>query len=277
MTKASKARRSRNRSSRGPAGRSPEPERGAVPHDKEEVAWWRRHPLFRFASKAGGAVGLAASLVSLVALACAAYFAAPSIRPPDVDRENPLALPFTISNDTWLTMYKVWPNCVLDYIDVGWMQPGNVESAGLERWGDLHPAEERQYVCPIATFERWKSLHMSLDVYYELHLVPWLPWGRHKIVHLQAAKDSQGGARFVPEYDITGRLGRPALPKPTHSPRWLSARRVPWDGLPTPDWDALEREPHAVHGILIGRPKEDVEREAAEQAGEYGPPPPGAR
>src|SRR5262249_14718326 len=93
-----------------------------------------------------GLIAIVGSLASIFAVAVPIYRAVPIVTPPAVDRENPLKLPFVISNDGWFTLYKVWPNCVIDYIDLGWMQNANMESAGLERWGDLRPGETRRYV-----------------------------------------------------------------------------------------------------------------------------------
>jgi hypothetical protein len=151
-------------------------------------------------------------------------------------------------------------------LDVGWTQQTNIESAGLERWGDLRPNETRRYVCPLITYEKWKSLHVTLDVYFEVHLVPGYPWRQHKIVSLEAVRDSDGNAQFVPERDITGRVSRSIDPRARRMPDSEPGRRVPWEGGPTPDWDALERRPHAVTGMVLGRSEEEILRDEAAEA-----------
>lgn len=192
------------------------------------------------------------------------YYAAPTIAAPDVDKENPFALPFTISNDSYLLFHNVRPECSIEYFDFGWMQGGNGQTAGFERWGDLGVGEKRHYACPFVTYENYKKLVITIDTHYRPRPLAFLPFitlpELTKQTRFEALRAS-GTARWVEGYEMGGEVGHPHIGTPQWSPRFIEAQRRPGTSQP------------AVPGrlVLLGRPKTEIARDEASERRTPGP------
>ena len=157
----------------------------------------------------------------------------PTVVAPSVDAKNPFARSFSIENGSYLPLSNVWPDCKLEWLDLGWMASGNGESVGFETWANLAPGEKRPYKCPLSVIEKYKSLFIVIDVSYE-RWIAWWPIRDSRRFRFQVERGSDE-AGWIEGYDFSGDLGHPAVPPIERSKNFYKWRRKPGDRPLGPD------------------------------------------
>lgn len=124
-------------------------------------------------------IGLATVAGGLVAVA-RLFASAPSIAPPVPDSDRQSRLPFTVSNNGWLSLYGVQLRCAVADITLG--DGANIPTLGLAGAStveNIPSHNQREFVCPIDV-QNVREAHVWLEASWKLHLLGVIPWQQHR-------------------------------------------------------------------------------------------------
>lgn len=133
-------------------------------------------------------------MLALAGYIYGAFFIRPAVTHPELDQDDEFRFPFVISNENWVTLHDVQSSCFVGILV--WTEPDGGRRT-LKRMRliiheppfDLQYRQPRAVRCPILGTQppaaygvkpgsKIRTLELAVDVSYELHFVPWLPWHR---------------------------------------------------------------------------------------------------
>jgi hypothetical protein len=157
-------------------------------------ARWSRQP--SLGPLAAVLIALATVVGGLIAVA-RVFASAPSIAPPVPDSEKQSALPFTVSNNGWLSQYGVNLRCgVADITGGDGAKIPVLGLAGSSTVGDIPPHSHGEFVCPI-NMQSVRGARLWLEASWTLHLLGVIPWKQQQgyLFELQRLADGRASCQ----------------------------------------------------------------------------------